>query len=76
MVPMALPNCSVNQRLLSEPTVIAKGPLPGVMPMLNSVIVPVVVMLPIWLALFSVNHSEPSGPVTIPCSPALEVGGL
>jgi hypothetical protein len=75
MLPMALPNCSVNQRLLSGPSVIPIGPAPGVMPMLNSVMPPDVVILPIWLALFSVNHSAPSGPVVIPSNPLLDVGG-
>ena len=42
-----LATCSVNQRLLSEPRVIARGPLFGEIPMLNSVTPPDVVIVPI-----------------------------
>jgi hypothetical protein len=40
----------------------------------NSVMVPVVVIRPIWLPLCSVNHSAPSGPAVMPKSPLLAVG--
>jgi len=40
----------------------------------NSLIVPVVVIFPIWRALNSPNQSAPSGPTVMPAGPALEVG--
>ena len=52
---------------------IAKGALLG-LGIGYSVMAPAVVMLPIWPALDSVNHSAPSGPEVIPRGPLLGVG--
>src|SRR6516165_10680873 len=40
----------------------------------NMVMAPLVVMRPIWPAVFSVNHRLPSGPAVIPKGPLLAVG--
>ncbi len=40
----------------------------------NSAIVPAVVIRPIFTAVYSVNHSAPSGPATIPTGPLFAVG--
>ncbi len=65
MRPIRLPVCSVNHKLPSGPAVIASGSAPGVMPTLNSVTTPAVVMRPIRLKPRSVNHRLPSGPAVI-----------
>ena len=50
--------------------------MPGVMPALNSVIVPSGVMRPIWLTSVSENQTLPSGPRIMPSGPAFGVGSL
>src|SRR5215468_3731775 len=67
ILPILLPARSANQSAPSEPTVIPKGWLLGV-GITNSVMAPVVVILPTLLALekASVNQSAPSGPLVIP----------
>src|SRR5579871_2221098 len=68
-IPLAL--CSANQRLPSGPAVIPSGKLPAEMPLLNSAIVPLVVMRPMRLPALSVNHRLPSGPAVMPISKPL-----
>ena len=74
MVPMALANCSVNQRLLSEPSVMAEGPAPAVGSGYSVTLWVLGSITPIWLALFSVNHRLLSGPTVMPCGPDPDVG--
>ena len=66
ITPILSPNSSVNQRLLSGPTVMPNGlaPLVGIE---YSVIWPLVVTVPMAFETgsFSVNHRLPSGPATI-----------
>ena len=63
--PMALAP-SANQRLPSGPAAIPTGALPGLRPVLNSVICPTVLTRPIAAVVpVPVNHREPSGPAAI-----------
>ena len=57
--------CSVNHIFPSGPAVIPVGPEKGVMPAVNSVTTPSVVIRPILFAFTSVNQRFPSGPAVI-----------
>ena len=80
--PIWLPRASVNQRLPSGPAVIPTGPVVVVLAALgeegvgsaNSVMMPAVVIRPIWLPSDSVNQRLPSGPAAIPAGMLLAVG--
>ena len=61
----------MNQRLPSGPAAMPIGPLPAVMPLLNSVTAPAGVMRPMRLPLCSVNQRLPSGPAAMPVGPLL-----
>ena len=64
---------SVNHSAPSGPDVMPKGALLSVGTG-NTVMVPAVVMRPIWLASNSVNHSAPSGPAVMPLRPPPATG--
>src|SRR6185295_6013646 len=73
-MPILLEYASVNQMLLSGPTVIPTGPALGV-GILYSVIIPSFgLSFPIWPARCSVNQTMPSGATTMPSGNAVGVG--
>ncbi len=73
MRPIRLPAASLNHSAPSR-SENDSGLQPGVMPSLNSVIVPSGVMRPIWLTSVSENQTLPSGPSWMPSGPAFGVG--
>src|SRR5712692_558064 len=72
--PRRLDWASLNQRVPLGPGDILRSPPFGVRPVRNSVITPLGVIRPTWLAAVSVNHKFPSAPKAMASGRLLAVG--